>query len=67
MVEFMTDLPRNERLHGIQVDRIGDAYFQFSSDLVLVAYVYSMGYETYHFSASGKHYIGMGGGELSFH
>lgn len=61
----MTDLLSVERLIGVQVDTAGDAYFQFSNEIVLVAYVHSMGYETFQFSVGGKNYIGMGGGELS--
>ncbi len=65
LVRLMTDLLSVERLIGVQVDTTGDAFFQFSNELVLVAYVHSMGYETFQFSVGVKNYIGMGGGELS--
>ena len=65
LVQFMTQLLQGRQLLGIHVNDFGDANFTFSDEVVLVAYVSSMGYESYQFSAEGRQYIGMGGGELS--
>lgn len=67
LVQFMAQILHNRQLLGINVNAIGDATFMFSGDVVLVAYVSSMGYESYQFTINERHYIGMGGGALSMY
>jgi hypothetical protein len=68
-VDLILDLKSsldNKTLKEICVEKnSGDLYLNFDEDVKLIAYVSSMGYESFQFSANGKQFIGQGGGDIT--
>lgn len=71
-VDLIADLKRNldnKTLKEIRIEKnTGDLILNFEGNVKLIAYISSMGYESYEVFADGKQIVGKGGGDIAiFH
>lgn len=68
-VDLITDLKshlENKALKEIQIEKnTGDLILNFEENVKLVAYISSMGYESYEVNTDGKRFIAQGGGSIA--
>lgn len=56
----------NKTLKEIQIEKnTGDLILSFEENVKLIAYISSMGYESYEVFANGKQFVAQGGGDIT--
>ena len=65
IAEFKSQLDKKTLKEILIEKNTGDLSLTFDENIKLVAYIASMGYESYSVFADGKQYIGGGGGEIT--